>query len=149
MKIILMQDVKSLGKKDEIVETSSGYARSLIGKKQAKEATAAALNDLKLKQKNQAKIEAQRLADAQELSEKLKGMQVELTLKGGTSDRVFGSVSSKEIAQAMEQQLGLEVDKKKLVMEEPIKTFGTHEVMLKLHPQVTASIRVKVIKEQQ
>ena len=148
MKIILLQDVRSLGKKDEVVETSNGYARSLIGKKQAVEATGAALNDLKLKKKNAEKIEAQRLADAQALAEKLQGMQVELTLKGGTSDRVFGSVSGKEIAQAMETQLGLEVDKKKLVMEEPIKTFGTHVVTLKLHPQVTASIRVKVTKEQ-
>ena len=148
MNIILLQDVRSLGKKDEVVETSNGYARSLIGKKQAVEATSAALNDLKLKKKNAEKIEAQRLADAKELAEKLEGMEVELTLKGGTSDRVFGSVSGKEIAQAMDAQLGLEVDKKKLVMEEPIKTFGTHVVMLKLHPQVTASIRVKVTKEQ-
>lgn len=148
MKIILLQDVRSLGKKDEVVETSNGYARSLIAKKQAKEATGAALNDLKLKKKNEEKMEAQRLANAQELAEKLKGMQVELFLKGGTSDRVFGSVSGKEIAQAMEKQLGMEVDKKKLVMDEPIKTFGTHEVAIKLHPKVTASIRVKVTKEQ-
>ena len=147
MKIILLKDVKSLGKKDEIVETSSGYARSLIGKNQAKEATPAALNDLKLKKKNQEKMEAQRLADAQELAEKMKGMQVELHLKGGTSDRVFGSVSGKEIAQAMESQLGLTVDKKKLVIDEPIRTFGTHEITVKLHPKVTAMIRVKVTKE--
>ena len=148
MKIILLQDVKSLGKKDQIVETSNGYARSLIGKKQAKEATPAALNDLKLKKKNEEKIEAQRLADAQTLAENLKSKEVELFLKGGTSDRVFGSVSGKEIAQAMESQLGLVVDKKKLVLEEPIRTFGVHVVTLKLHPKVTSSIRVKVTKEQ-
>ena len=147
MKIILLEDVRSLGKKDEVVETSSGYARSLIGKKQAIEATKTALNDLKLKQKNAEKVEAQRLSEAQELGERLKGMEIELKLKGGTSDRVFGSVSTKEIAQAMEEQLSLTVDKKKLVMEEPIKTFGVHEVPIKLHPKVTSSIRVKVTKE--
>jgi large subunit ribosomal protein L9 len=147
MNIILLQDVRSLGKKGEVVKVSDGYGRNLINKKQAIEGTAKNLNDLKLKQKHDDKMAAERLAEAQKLGEEIKEMSVELKLKAGAGGKVFGSVSSKEISQAVKEQLGLDIDKKKLVLDEAIKSFGTHEVTVKLHPQVSTTLRVKVTEE--
>lgn len=147
MNIILLEDVRSLGKKGEVVKVSDGYGRNLINKKKAIEGTAKNLNDLKLKQKHDEKLAEERLEVAKKLGEELKEMSVELKLKAGTGGRVFGSVSSKEISQAAKEQLGLDLDKKKLLLEEPIRSFGTHEVTVKLHPQVSTVLRVKVTEE--
>jgi large subunit ribosomal protein L9 len=147
MNIILLEDVRSLGKKGEVVKVSDGYGRNLINKKKAIEGTAKNLNDLKLKQKHDEKLAEERLEAAKKLGEELKEMSVELKLKAGTGGRVFGSVSSKEISQAAKEQLGLDLDKKKLLLEEPIRSFGTHEVTVKLHPQVSTVLRVKVTEE--
>lgn len=147
MNIILQEDVRSLGKKGEVVTVSDGYGRNLINKKKALEATSKALNDLKLKNKHDEKVAEQKLQDAKELGEKIKEMSVSLTLKAGEGGRVFGSVSAKEIAEAIKSQLHLDIDKKKLILDEPIRSFGTHEVSVKLHPQVTSMIRVKVTEK--
>lgn len=145
MEIVLLEDVKSLGKKGEIVKVNEGYARNFIlPKKLGVEATAKNLNDLKLKKANQEKLAAQQLAAAKELGEKLEKASVTLAIKAGDNGKAFGSVSSKEISKAIQEQLNLEIDKKKLVLSEPLKTFGTHEVPVKLHKDVTAKLSVKV-----
>ncbi len=145
MEIVLLEDVKSLGKKGEIVKVNEGYARNFIlPKKLGVEATAKNLNDLKLKKANQEKLAAQQLAAAKELGKKLEKASVTLAIKAGDNGKAFGSVSSKEISKAIQEQLNLEIDKKKLVLSEPLKTFGTHEVPVKLHKDVTAKLSVKV-----
>ena len=147
MEIVLLEDVKSLGKKGEIVKVNEGYARNFIlPKKLGVEATAKNLNDLKLKKANEERIAAQQLAAARELAEKLEKASVTLSIKAGDNGKAFGSVSGKEIGKAIQEQLGLEVDKKKLVLPEPLKTFGTHEVPVKLHRDVTAKLSVKVVE---
>ena len=145
MKVILLADVKSLGKKGEVVNVSDAYARNqLIPKKLGVEANSKTLNDLKLQKANAEKMAAQQLAAAKELAAKLEAASVTLSIKAGANGKTFGSVSSKEIGKAIEDQIGLEIDKKKLVLPEPIKTFGTHEVPVKLHKDVVAKLAVKV-----
>lgn len=147
MKVILVQDVKSLGKKGDIVNVSDGYARNmLLPKKLGVEANAKNMNDLKLSKAYDAKVAAQQLAQAQELKEKLEKSQITVSIKVGEGGRTFGSVSAKEIADAAKDQLGIEVDKKKLQLDNPIKELGTTVVALKLHTKVTASLKV-VVKE--
>lgn len=148
MKVVLLEDVKSLGKKGDIVEVSEGYARNfIIPKKKGVEANQENLNTLKLQKANEEKIAKEKLEAAKELAAKLNEASVSLTIKGGKDGRTFGSVSSKEIEEAIKSQLGLEIDKKKLVIAEPIKTFGNHEVKVKLHKDVTAGLKVKVGEE--
>lgn len=145
MDIILLQDVKALGKKGEIVKVNDGYARNFIlPKKLGLEATSKNLNDLKLQKANTDKVAAGQLAAARALAEKIGGLSVTLTMKAGEGGKAFGSISSKEIAAAAAAQLGLELDKKKLVLPEPIKTFGTHEVPVKIHKDVIGKLTVKV-----
>ena len=145
MEIVLLEDVKALGKKGEIVKVNEGYARNFIlPKKLGVEATAKNLNDLKLKKANQEKLAAQQLAAAKELGEKIEKSPVTLSIKAGDNGKAFGSVSGKEISKAIQEQLNLEIDKKKLVLPEPLKTFGTHEVPVKLHKVVTVKLSVKV-----
>lgn len=145
MEIVLLEDVKALGKKGELVKVSEGYARNFIlPKKLGVEATPKNLNDLKLKKANQEKLAQQQLEAARELGAKLEKASVTLSIKAGDNGKAFGSVSGKEISKAIQEQLGLDVDKKKLVLPEPLKTFGTHEVPVKLHKDVTARLAVKV-----
>lgn len=145
MEVVLLEDVKALGKKGQIVKVNDGYARNFIlPKKLGVEATSKNLNDLKLQKANADRLAAEQLAAAQELGAKLEKSAVTLQIKAGEGGRAFGSVSSKEIAKAIEDQLGLAIDKKKLVLPEPLKTFGTHEVPVKLHKEVTAKLAVKV-----
>ena len=147
MQVVFLEDVKSLGKKGEIVNVNDGYARNFILKKKlGVEATAKNLNDLKLQKANAEKIAAEQLAAAKELAAKLEGMSVTLTMKAGEGGKAFGSVSGKEIAAAAKDQLNLEIDKKKLVLPEAIKTFGNHEVPVKLHKDVTGKLTVKVVE---
>ena len=148
MKVILLQDVKSLGKKGEIVNVNDGYARNFIlPKKLGAEATAKNLNDLKLQKNNEKKVARENLDAAKELAAELAAGKVELAIKVGEGGRTFGSVSSKEIAAAVKEQMKLDVDKKKIVLKEKIKTLGTHIVNVKLHPEVTAELKV-VVKEE-
>lgn len=145
MKVILLQDVKALGKKGEIVNVNDGYARNFIlPKKLGMEATNANLNDLKLQKANADKIAAENLANAKAFKAEVEEKTIRVTIKAGEGGKVFGSVTGKEIAQAAKEQFGYELDKKKIVTKEPIKTFGVHEVPLKLHPQVTATLKVAV-----
>ena len=145
MKVILLQDVKALGKKGEVVNVNDGYARNFIlPKKLGVEANGKNLNDLKLQKNNEAKVAQEHLAAAKKLAEELKAGKVVLTMKVGEGGRTFGSVSSKEIAEAVKEQMHLDIDKKKIQLKEQIKTLGTHIVSVKLHPEVTAELNVSV-----
>lgn len=148
MKVILLQDVKSLGKKGEIVNVNDGYARNFIlPKKLGVEATGKNLNDLKLQKNNEKKVAQENLEAAKALAAKLAEGGVSLAIKVGEGGRAFGSVSSKEIAAAVKEQMGLELDKKKISLKEPIKSLGTHIVTVKLHPEVAAELKVSVKEE--
>lgn len=147
MKVILLEDVKTLGKKGDIVDVSDGYARNFVlPKKLGVEANAKNMNDLKLQKANADKVAKEQLEAAQELAKTLETKEVTLTIKSGEGGRTFGSVSSKEIAQAAKEQCGLELDKKKIQLPEAIKALGAYEVGVKLHPKVTGKLRVKVIE---
>lgn len=148
MEIILLEDVKSLGKKGQKVTVNDGYARNFIlPKKLGIEANAKNLNDLKLKQANDAKVEAQKIADAKALAESLKEKAVILKIRSGEGGKLFGSVSTKEIAEAAKAQLGLDLDKKKMQQAEPIKTLGTHIIPIKLYKEVSGELTVKVTEQ--
>ncbi len=148
MKIILLQDEKKLGKKGDIIEASDGYARNyILPKKIGVEATSANINDLKLKKANDAKVAQEQLDAAKKLAEELDAKSVTVKIKAGTGGRAFGSVSTKEIAAAAKDQLGIEFDKKKIVLPDALKNFGSYDVPIKLHPQVTAKLNVKVVEE--
>ena len=145
MKVILLEDVKALGKKGQVVEVSDGYGKNFILKKKlGVEATNANMNDLKLQKAQEEKKARELLEAAQNLAKELEEKSVVIPMKAGEGGRAFGSVSSKEIAAAYKEQCGMEIDKKKIQLPEAIKTFGTHEVAVKLHPQVTGKLYVKV-----
>ena len=148
MKVILLEDVKSLGKKGQIVNINDGYARNFIlPKKLGLEANNKNLNDLKLQKKKEEKIAQENLDAAKELAVKLEAGKVEIGIKVGEGGKVFGSVSTKEITQAVKKQLDLEIEKKKIQLKDQIKTLGVHEVPVKLHPKVTATLKVHVKEE--
>ena len=145
MKVILLEDVKALGKKGQVVEVSDGYGKNFILKKKlGVEATNANMNDLKLQKAQEEKKARELLEAAQNLAKELEEKSVVIPMKAGEGGRAFGSVSSKEIAAAYKEQCGMEIDKKKIQLPEAIKTFGTHEVAVKLHPRVTGKLYVKV-----
>ena len=147
MKVILLEDVKSLGKKGDIVNVSDGYARNaILPKKLGVEATPKNLNDLKLQNQHADKVAQENYENALELAKIVEKTTVELKLKSGKDGKAFGSISSKEISQAAKEQAGLEIDKKKMHLNEAIKNLGTFEVPVKLHPKVTASIKVQVVE---
>lgn len=148
MKVVLLEDVKTLGKKGEIVEISEGYARNfIIAKKLGIEATNKALNEIKLKNASEERKQKEILAEAQALAAKLKETSISIPIKAGDGGRIFGSVSTKEITKAVQEQLGIEIDKKKIILKDAIKALGTTVVSVKLHPKVTAELSVKVIEE--
>lgn len=145
MKVILLEDIKTLGKKNDIVEVKESYGRNaLIKTGKAKEATGANLNDLKLKMANDDKNAAIALANAEELKGVLSSQSVEVSIKVGSDGRVFGSVTSKEISEAIKSQLGLDIDKKKIIIKEPIKATGSFDIDIKLHVKVSTQIKVIV-----
>ncbi len=145
MKVILLENVKSLGKKDDIVTVSDGYARNMIlPKKLGVEATAKNLNDLKLRNERAERAAEEQLEAAKQLAGDLADKTVEVGIRAGEGGKTFGSVSTKEIAAAAKKQLGLELDKKKMNLPEPIKALGTYDIEIRLHPQVTGTLRVKV-----
>jgi large subunit ribosomal protein L9 len=148
MKVILLQDVKSQGKKGDIVDVSDGYARNfLLAKKLGLEATSKNLNDLKLKKAHEDKVAAEVLAEAQALAAALNEESITLPIKVGEGGRTFGSISSKEIAEACKKQLNRDIDKKKIVIRDQIKAVGTYTIDIKLHTKVTAQLTVKVVAQ--
>lgn len=148
MKVILKEDVKSLGKKGEIVNVSDGYARNFILKTgKGIEANTKNLNDLKLNKANDDKVAQEHYEAAVELGKKIEAGKIEVSIKTGEGGKAFGSVSSKEIATEVKAQMELEVDKKKVQLKDAIKALGTYEVPIKLHPKVTAKLKV-VVKEE-
>lgn len=148
MKVILKEDVKSLGKKGEIVNVSDGYARNFILKTgKGIEANTKNLNDLKFKKANDDKVAQEHYEAAVELGKKIEAGKIEVSIKTGEGGKAFGSVSSKEIATEVKAQMELEVDKKKVQLKDAIKALGTYEVPIKLHPKVTAKLKV-VVKEE-
>ncbi len=147
MKVILLEDVKTLGKKGEIVNVNDGYARNaLFPKKLAIEANAKNMNDLKLQNQHADKVAQENYEAALALAKELEDKKVVVKMKGGEGGRTFGSVSTKEIAAEAKAQLGLELDKKKMQLAEPIRSFGMTEVPIKLHPKVTGKFTVHVIE---
>ena len=136
MKVILLEDVKSLGKKGEIVNVNDGYARNFILKKN--------LNDLKLQQQNAAKVAKEKLEAAQALAKDLEDKSITVKIQAGVEGKVFGSISSKEIALEAKKQLGMDIDKKKIVIPDAIKSLGTYNVNIKLHKDVVGKLAVKV-----
>ncbi len=147
MKIILKEDIRSLGKKGDIVDVSDGYARNFLLKKgKGVEADAKHLNDLKLQKAKEDKEARENYEAAEALARELGDGEVTIPIKTGEGGRAFGSVSSKEIAAAVKEQLGLDIDKKKIQVKEPVKELGTQEITVKLHPKVTAKLTVHVVE---
>lgn len=145
MEVILLEDVKNVGKKGDVVKVNDGYARNvLIKKKLGLEATGKNLNDLKLRKANDDKIAAENLEAAKELGTKIENSKITIPIKMGSGGKSFGSVSSKEIAEEVKKQLELDIDKKKVQLKDAIKTTGEYDVKIKLHPKVTASLKVIV-----
>lgn len=145
MKVILLEDVKSLGKKGDIVNASDGYARNmLLPRKLAVEATEGAKRNLSAIKKAEDKRAAENLAAAKELKTRLEAKPVTVSVKVGANGRTFGSVSAKELAEAVKAQLGIEIDKKKMNLPSPIREVGTTSVTVRLHPQVAAELKVEV-----
>ena len=148
MKVILQQDVKGQGKKGQMVEVSEGYARNfLLPKKLAIAATADAINTMNLKEKARKAEEARLKAEAQATAEKLKDLQVKLTAKAGNGGKLFGAVTTKEISEGLKKQFSIDIPKQKLVLEEPIKAFGTYQVKAKLGFEITGTVSVAVHEE--
>ena len=147
MKVILIEDVKSLGKKGQMVIVSDGYARNMLfPKKLGVEATPKNINDLKLQKAHEDKVAKENLEAAKQFKTELETKQVMVSIKVGENGRTFGSVSTKEISEAAKAQLGYDIDKKKMQLANPIRELGTTLVPVKLHPQVTADLKV-VVKE--
>lgn len=145
MKVILLQDVKSQGKKGQIVNVSDGYARNfLFPKKLAAEADASVMNDVKNKEESRKYREAQEKKAAQELAEKLSSINVKFVLESGADGRLYGSVTAKDISEAFEKQHGISIDKRKLNLSDPIKTYGNFTVGIKLYTDVSATVNVTV-----
>lgn len=148
MKVILTQDVKSQGKKGQLINVSDGYARNfLLPKGLAVEADAKAMNDLKNKESARLhKIELEKQA-ARDTAEKLQSLTVKLTGKAGADGRIYGSVTTMEIAEKLEKQHSITVDKRKIMLDEPLKTFGTHQVKVKLYTDIAGTINVVIAEE--
>ena len=148
MKVILTQDVRGKGKKGQMIEAAEGYARNyLIPRGVAVPATADAVNTMKLRDKAKAKADAEAKAEALAIAEKLKSCQVKIAAKGGEGGKLFGAITGKEIAAALAEQFSLTIDGKKLVLEQPIKSFGSYEVKAKLGFEVSGTVYVLVIEE--
>ena len=148
MKVILQQDVRGQGKKGQMIEVAEGYARNfLLPRKLAVPATADAMNTMRLQEKAKKAEEARQKAEAQAVAEKLKGAVVKLTAKAGANGKLFGAVTSKEVSDALQSQHGIELAKNKIVMEEPIKSYGSYELKAKLGFEISGTIYVVVAEE--
>ncbi len=148
MKVVLLSDIKKLGKKGDVVELAEGYAKNfIIPKKMGVEASKENLNTLKLRKASEERQAKEKLEAANALAKKLDLATIYVTIKAGKEGKAYGSISTKEIYQAIVEQLGIEVDKKKIVLAEAIKSFGTHTVVIKLHPSVQANLKICVKEE--
>ncbi len=148
MKIILLEDVKSLGKKGQVVEVNDGYARNFIlPKKLGMEASNKNMNDLKLQKANEERIAKEQLEAAEEFAKEMGKKEIVLKIRSGEGGKTFGSISSKEIAEAAKVQCDIEIDRKKIQLPELIKSLGVYDVSVKLHPKVVGKIKVKVQEE--
>lgn len=148
MKVILKADVRGKGKKGQMIEVAEGYARNfLMPKGLAVLATADAVNTMRLQEKAKAKADAEAKAAATEIAEKLKGMQVKVVSKGGEGGKLFGAVTGREISTALKEQHGVDIDSKKLVLDEPIKSFGSYQVKAKLGFEISGTVYVIVTEE--
>lgn len=147
MKVILLEDVKSVGKKGELVNASDGYARNfLFPKKLAVEATKSNLNDFELKQKSEEKRKKEELEQAQQMAKELENKTVTVKVKTGENGKLFGSVTNKEVAEEIVKQTGMNIDKKKVSIGDPIKMVGERTAVIKLHPKVSAEITIKIVE---
>ena len=147
MRVILLEDVKSVGKKGELVNASDGYAKNfLFPKKLAVEATKSNLNDFELKQKAEAKRKKEELEQAQNMAKELENKTVTVKVKTGENGKLFGSVTNKEVAEEIVKQRGMEIDKKKVSIGDPIKMVGERTAVIKLHPKVSAEITIKIVE---
>ena len=147
MKVILLQDVRGKGKKGQMLEVSDGYARNyMLPRKSAVEATPDAINTMKMNDKATQDRIAREKAEAMEVSRKLRGMTLTVTAKGGGAGRLFGSVTNQEIADALAQEAGIKLDKRKIVIADPIKNVGTYTVTCKLGYEITAPLTVKIVE---
>ena len=145
MKVILLQDVKGKGKKGQMIEVSDGYARNyMLPRKIAMEATADAVNTMRMNDKAAAEKAARERAEAMEIAKKLKAMTLTVTAKGGGAGRLFGSVTNQEIADALKEKAGITLDKRRIAISEPIKNVGTYTVQCKLGYEITAALTVKI-----
>lgn len=148
MKVILLSDVKKLGQKGDVVEVAEGYARNyLIPKGLAREATAGSLKELKAIKAKQAAQEKQQLEQARQIASKLEGQAIQIISKAGDKGRLFGSVTNKEVAEALEAQFDVEIDRRKIELKEAIKSLGDYPIKVKIHPQVAANMTVRVVGE--
>lgn len=148
MEVILLEDVKSLGKKGQIVKVNDGYARNFIlPKKLGVEANSKNLNDLKLQKSNEEKLAREKLEAAKAFAKELEDKIVTVKIKSGEGGKIFGSVSTKEIAQAAKAQLGYDIDKKKMILNDPIRSLGNTIIDVKLHKDVVGKLTVKVVAE--
>lgn len=146
MKMILLADVKSIGKKGQIVNVSDGYARNfLLPKKLAVEATTSNMNELALKQKAEDKRKQKELEEARELAKKLENVTVKVAVKTGDGGRLFGSVTNKEVAACLKEQTGIDIDKKKIVLNVAFKNVGEGHAVVKLHPEVSAELKINIV----
>ena len=149
MKVILLKDVKGKGKKGDIITVADSYARNvLLPKGMAAEDTAASRNDMKLQKQNEEKVAAKNRALAESLKSALGSTKVVIPIKVGGAGRAFGAVQSKEIADAINEQLHLSIDKKKVVLPQPIKELGTYEIPVKIHPDVPVKVTVEIAKQE-
>ena len=148
MKVVLLQDVKAQGKKGQIIDVSEGYARNfLFPKKLAIVADAKAINDVKNKESSkQHKLEVEK-SQAKELGEKITNATVKIRAEAGNDGRFYGAVTAKDISEALKAQTGIDVDKRKIVLDSPIKAFGTYKLDVKLYPEVTAKLTVSVVEK--
>ena len=148
MKVILLTDVKGQGKKNQVIEVSDGYAKNfLIPRKLAKAADAQSLNDVKVREESKLSRIAAEKAEAQQLGEKLRELLVKIPVSGGADGRLYGSITSKDIAEALEAQHKVTIDKKKFVLASPIKAYGKYEVEVKLYPEVAGKVNVLVCEK--
>lgn len=148
MKVVLLEDVKSLGRKDDIVNVSDGYARNyLFPKNLAAEATPGKLNEISEKKKTMENKKKKELEEAKALAKNLNNREVIVKTKAGSSGKLFGSITGKDIADMIKSQLKIQVDKKKIVLDDAIKSLGSHQVEIKIYPEITAKIKVVVTEE--
>lgn len=147
MKVILLEDVKKLGKKGDVVEVKPGYAKnSLLPQGLATEATNTAINERNLKVKANKRRQEEELAQAKEMGAKLDNKKIEIAVKVGANGKLFGSVTNKEIGEQIQKQLGYEIDRKKINLSEPIKSLGVYKVTARIHPKVTVTVNVELVE---